>query len=341
LKDANREGEKIIMKIGRTYFRGCLLGGATADAKSYSHKEGGKELVSDNTQMTCFTVDGLIWADERALRKGVYAYIPCLFYSYQKWYYTQTGNLADKNYDFILKGEILEWEDLFARRGTGETSLDALAGSINNTYGTMRNRVNSSKGCGSVMRVAPIGMYFWKNMDMAFRIGSESGALTHGHIDAILASGFYAAFIARIVQGDAMKTAAEHALTRLKLEDDHETCFNLIEKAIKLAGKKSPVGKGMESIGAGYTADEAVALAVYLCIRYQDDFDGAILAATTFHGNTDSIAPICGNALGAYHGEGVIPPKWLKELELADLIIHGADLLLERTDMIGGTEDDV
>jgi ADP-ribosylglycohydrolase len=329
------------MKVGRTYFRGCLLGGATADAKGYGVRQAGKDLISDNTQMTCFTVDGLVWADERALRKGVYAWIPCLFYSYQKWYYTQTGNLADKQYEFILGGEILNWEELFARRGTGETSLNALAGSIGNKYGTIRNRINNSKGCGSVMRVAPVGLYFWKNLDTAFRIGCESGALTHGHMDAILAAGYYAAFIAAIVQGYSIKMSAEKALNRLKKEKEHSACSSLIEKAIKLAGKKTPVNKGMESIGHGYTADEAAALAVYLSIRYQDDFDGAILAATTFQGNTDSIAPICGNALGAYHGASVVPQKWQQELELSELIVHGADLLLARTDLIGGNDDEL
>jgi ADP-ribosylglycohydrolase len=318
--------------VNKTYFRGCLLGGATADAKGYGVREGGKDLISDNTQMTCFTVDGLIWADERAIRKGVYAYIPCLFYAYQKWYYTQTGNLADKNYDFILHGEILEWESLFARRGTGQTSVTALAGSIKNKYGTLKNRINTSKGCGSVMRVAPIGLYFWKNEEMAFHIGAESGALTHGHIDAILCSGYYAAFIANIIAGVTMKEAVTGALRRLREHKGHEDCTAIIEKAMTLAAGNLPVNRAMEEIGEGYTAEEATALAIFLSLRYTDDFDGAILAATTFKGNTDSIAPIVGNALGAYHGVSVIPPKWVNELELADLIVHGADLLLEKAD---------
>jgi ADP-ribosylglycohydrolase len=318
------------MRVGKSYFRGCLLGGATADAKGYGAKEGGKDLVSDNTQLTCFTVDGLIWADERAIRRGVYAYIPCLFYAYQKWYYTQTGSLADKNYEFLLRGEILEWEALFARRGTGQTSMTALAGSIKNKYGTLKNRINNSKGCGSVIRVAPIGMYFWKNDEMAFRIGAESGALTHGHIDAILSSGYLAAFVANIIAGASMKEAVTGALGRLREQNGHEDCAAIIEKAIELSTGNLPVNRAMETIGEGYTAEEAAALAIFLALRYVDDFDGAILAATTFKGNTDSIAPIVGNALGAYHGVSVIPRKWVNEVELADLIIHGADLLLEK-----------
>ncbi|MDR0357587.1 MAG: ADP-ribosylglycohydrolase family protein [Clostridiales Family XIII bacterium] len=320
------------MKISKAYFRGCLLGGATADAKGYGVRADGKDLISDNTQMTCFTVDGLVWADERAARKGVYAYIPCLFYAYQKWYYTQTGNLADKNYKFLLRGEILEWEQLFARRGTGQTSMTALAGSIQNKYGTLRNRINNSKGCGSVMRVAPIGMYFWNDEEMAFRIGAESGALTHGHIDAILSAGYFAAFIANILAGGGIKESVNGALRRLREHKGHEDCAAIIEKAVALASENLSSSRAMEEIGEGYTAEEATALAVFLALRYADDFDGAILAAVTFNGNTDSIAPIIGNALGAYHGVSVIPPKWINTLELSDLIIHGADLLLEKAD---------
>jgi ADP-ribosylglycohydrolase len=321
------------MKVSKEYFRGCLLGGATADAKGFGENAGGRDLISDNTQLASFTLDGLVWADNRAIRRGVYAYIPCLFYSYQKWYYTQTGNLADKSYDFILTGEILDWEELFARRGTGQTVLTALEGSIGNKFGTIKNRVNNSKGCGSVVRTAPIGMYFWKNEEMAFRIGAESGALTHGHIDSILSSGFYAAFIAGIIAGRSMTEAVGSALFHMNARSGHENCTELIDKAVVLGTGTRPVLKCMEEIGEGYTADEAAALAVFLCLRFEDDFVAAVKAATTFHGNTHSIPALVGNALGASLGMSALPQRWLNKLELYDLIVHGADLLLERMDV--------
>jgi ADP-ribosylglycohydrolase len=327
------------MRVSVSNYRGCLLGGGAADAKAYGKSDNNIDLISDNTQMTIFTTDGLIWADDRAIRRGVYAYIPGLFYSYQKWYYTQTGNFPDKDYDFLLSGEILDWEELFARRGTGETSMKALAGSINNKYGTLKNRINSSKGCGSVMRVAPIGLYFWKNEEMAFRIGMESGALTHGHIDAILSAGYYAAFIANIIAGYSLADAAARAYKRLASADGHDSLAALIERAAALADSGMPALKAMEEIGEGYTADQATALAVFLSLRYKDDFDGAVLAATSFHGNTDSIAPIVGNALGACYGTGVIPQKWIARLELHDLLSHGGDLLLERVDIEDAVSD--
>jgi ADP-ribosylglycohydrolase len=148
-----------------------------------------------------------------------------------------------------------------------------------------------------------------------------------------LSSGYYASFCANIISGADLHDAASRALERLRTYKGHETAAALIEKSIALAPSGKPAMKAMEEIGKGYTADEAVALAVFVCLRYKDDFDGAVLAATTFGGNTDSIAPIVGNALGARYGLEVIPPKWISNLELSDLLSHGADLLIERVDM--------
>ena len=322
------------MRIDKDHYRGCLLGGATGDARGYDISEGGKDLISDNTQMSIFTVDGLIWADDRAIKRGVYAYTPCLFYSYQKWYYTQTGNLADKDYGFILDGEVMQRDELFARRGKGVTSLNALGSSIKNSYGTLKNRINNSKACGCVMRVAPIGLYFAHNQNAAFKIGCESAALTHCHTEAILAAGYTAALISAIAQGAELKDAIESALGQLKDNEEHNTvCTDLVHKAVELADSKLSPRKAIETLGEGYVAPEAVAIATYLALVFGSDFEGAIYAATDFDGNNDSIAPICGNIIGSIAGSLEIPAKWILDLELADLIIHGADLLYDRVKM--------
>ena len=318
------------MRIEKDHFRGCLLGGATGDAKGYAVREGGKDLISDNTQLTIFTVDGMIWADMRARRKGVYAYVPCLFYSYQKWYYTQTGGLSDKDYGFILNGEVLRHDELFARRGEGVTSLNALASSIKNSYGTIESRINNLNRAGCVIRTAPIGLYFAHDPDMAFRIGCESAALTHGHTQAIMSAGYMAALIAHLAQGKSLTEAAEAALQKLDESDFSDPKpGELIRLALDLAGTETPPRKAIESIGEGWNAPETAAIATYLASRFQDDFEAAIDAATDFNGNTDSIAPATGNIVGCIVGSLEIPADWILDLEMAGLIIHGADLLLK------------
>jgi len=318
------------MRIDKDHFRGCLLGGATGDAKGYDVREGGKDLVSDNTQLSIFSVDGMIWADTRARRRGMYAYLSCLFYSYQKWYYTQTGGLADRDYEFILSGEILENEELFARRGEGVTSLNALGSSIQNGYGTIENRINDLDRPGCVIRTAPIGLYFANDPGMAFKIGCESAALTHGHTHAIMSAGYMAALIACLAQGKSLDEAAAEALRLLdegELKDPEPG--ELIRRAISLAENVRTPRKAIESIGEGWVACETAAIATYLAFRFESDFEAAINAATDFYGNTDSVAPAVGNITGCIAGSLEIPAPWILDLELAGLIIHGSDLLLK------------
>lgn len=350
------------MKNSKDYFRGCLLGGAIGDAMGYpvelsAWKEiqeqygengvaelplddvTGKALISDDTQMTVFTVDGLLWADRRARTKGIYGYTPCLFYAYQKWLYTQTGNFADKNYDFLLKGEILEREELYTQRGPGKTCIPTLAGCINGKYGTIANRINNSKGSGAVMRAAPVGMYFCNDSRMAFKIGCESGAITHGHSDGYLPAGFLAYLIAEILSGANLQSAVNGGLSELARWEGGTNTYEAVSRAVALAGSQDQsLGRSeqrtsdlidIEAIGGGWTGDEALAMGVYCALRYPDDFESAMRLAVNQTGNSDTVAAICGNILGAYLGSLEIPFQWIMQVELADLMVYGADRIFK------------
>ena len=317
------------MTIDKKHFRGTFLGGAAADAQAYNSKSDGIDLISDNTQMASFTVDGLIWALDKAKNKGVYAYTPCLFYAYQKWYYTQTGSLADKSYNFILKGEILNWEEFYARRGEGTTSLKALEGSLHNMYGTLKNRINNSKGCGGVMRVAPVGMCFCYDEKAAFKIGCESAALTHGHIGGIAPAGYVSAVVSLILQGNEIRDAVEKALRIMESLPGHQDSSSHIKKAVQLAERDMGAAAATRLLGEGFTGEELVALAVYCILKYNGDFRDTIEYTAKHDGNNLSLSTVCGNILGAYHGVAEIPYEWIKNLELLELFIYGSDKLLD------------
>ncbi len=365
------------MKTAKTYFRGCLLGGACGDAMGYPvellpweeirkvhgdrgitqfpiDKETKEAFFSDDTQMSVFTVDGLLWADKKAKERGIYAYIPCLFYSYQKWLYTQTGHFADREYDFLLEGEILKNEALFARRQPGATSIEALDGCINGKYGTIANRINQSAGAGAVMRAAPIGLYFYNDPKMAFRIGMESGAITHGHSDAFLAAGFLACMIAWLIQGKDLKTAAQRSLKELCQQPDCERICEAVEKAMDLAAQMNRNDRLLDSseietvnridlsaIGCWHRGSEAVAQGLYCALRYPRDFRRAIQLAVNHDGDSDTVAAICGNILGTYLGMDEIPYPWVRHVECSILLVHGADRLLKAVcTEVGETEEE-
>jgi len=350
------------MKNSKAYFRGCLLGGAIGDAYGYPveflkleeireefgmegitelvcDKESQKALFSDDTQMTTFTVDGLLWADARAKEKGIYAYTPCIFFAFQKWLYTQTGNFADETYKFLLKGEILDWEGLFTRRGPGTTSLVTLAGCIHGKYGTIKNKINNSKGSGAVMRAAPIGLYFYNDPKMAFKIGCESGAITHGSPSGYLPAGCLAFIISSIIQGKELEQSVFDVFAELREYENYEETYEVLKKAVTLArDSKDGIGSSelrqaelsdLHSLGEGWTGEEALAMAVYCALKHSDDFKKALWLAVNNDGNSDTIGAICGNLLGAYLGSLEIPFSWIQKVELSDLMVHGADKMLE------------
>jgi len=340
------------MKKSKAYYRGCLLGGAIGDALGYpvefmSYDEiretygekgirdlicdetTGKALVSDDTQMTIFTVDGLLWADSKVKSKGIYSYIPCLFYSYQKWLYTQTGSFADKAYEFLLQGEILKWEELFARRAPGKTCLTALSGSINGKFGTIKNRINESKGCGAVMRAAPIGLYFAKDPARAFAMGCECGAITHGHPSGFLSAGLLAWIIACIASGKELKESVESGLEELQKHHGCEEVLEKVRRALTLAEDGGDPYQGLVSIGEGWVGEEAIAIAIFAALKHSNDFREAVCLAANHGGDSDSTAAICGNIMGAHLGSLEIPYTWIRNIELSDLLVHGADELLK------------
>ena len=81
--------------------------------------------------------------------------------------------------------------ELFARRAPGNTCISAIENGAN---GTLEEPINRSKGCGGIMRVAPIGLYFEGkrySVSEIDRIGAETAALTHGHELGYIPASYY------------------------------------------------------------------------------------------------------------------------------------------------------
>ena len=95
----------------------------------------------------------------------------------------------------------------------------------------------------------------------------------------------------------------------------------------------SPVPRpSTASSEAGWVGEEALAIAV-ACALAAPDLEQGVLAAVNHSGDTDSTGSICGNILGALHGESAIPTRWLDALDAGDLVETVADdFVREMTD---------
>lgn len=333
-------------------FRGCLIGGAVGDALGYAvefmskddiFKKYGKlgisdyelsgetALISDDTQMTMFTAAALI--DGAVLGE----YNESIVRGYRAWYRTQTGGISPDNNKGPLIGRLLSIPELYSRRAPGVTCLSALS---SGKVGTVERPINGSKGCGGVMRVAPIGLMFANGnfseikQDEIDMIGARAAAVTHGHELGYIPAAALVHIICLLAKHGGLTIAhavADSVLAVRRLFGDTENVklfHKLMERAVTLAESNFDDLTAIRELGEGWVAEETLAIAVYCAVRYQDDFDKAICAAVNHNGDSDSTGAVCGNILGVALGYDKIPSRFKDDLELHDVLTELADELI-------------
>ena len=311
----------------RDRITGCLLGGAIGDAlgagiefdslstirrrgpqgvTGYVPVYGGVGRITDDTQMTLFTAEGLLCA--AAERDDE---IEQIRLAYLRWLATQerhagpTGGPAG--------GWLHTVEALGHRRAPGNTCLSALrAGG----YGTPDAPLNDSKGCGGVMRVAPIGLV---SRD-PFTTAARAAALTHGHASGYLSAGTFAAIISAVVAGVDLDAAIAAAMAQLPAWPGAAETVVAVTAAVALAAEGvTPTPERLEALGGGWVGEEALAIALY-CALVCDDPRAALLLAVNHSGDSDSTGALVGNLLGAMYGTAALPPDYLAGVELREVI---------------------
>lgn len=331
-------------------FKGCLIGGAAGDALGYAvefslassifQKYGengiteydlnhGVAEISDDTQMTLFTATGLLLGTTRGMTRGINGdYAGYIAYSYRDWYRTQTETYPlpeDGHYSWLVN-----LPEMFSCRAPGITCMSALGHGGN---GTMENPLNHSKGCGGIMRVAPVGLYFcdtWHKPEEIDQIGAAAAALTHGHELGYIPAAMLTHIILKIAEnGDSILSAVKDAMLAMPAlfpKAEHmEALLALIQKAIDLSAENLDDLDAIRQLGEGWVAEETLAIAVYCALKYANDFERGIIAAVNHDGDSDSTGAVAGNILGAALGLDAIPRKFTSQLELKDVILEIAE----------------
>lgn len=310
-------------------YKGCLLGGAVGDALGYpvesmsedaifgrygeegikTLKEAGSPaLISGNTQMTLFAGNECIYRRSNINVETV------IWNGYQEWLGTQGDTRwVDRNGS---KMWIYEDERLHHLRAPGKTCLNSIRKSEKG--GTLEDPINNSKGCGTVTRAAVIGLSArYDGYDFLVEVkkmGERDAALTHGHALAVKSSGWLAATVANIIDRGYLYN---------RLEESFDVPYpELIYMAITLANDLTVSDlDAIHLLGEGWVAEEALAIAVFCAVRYQDDFAKAIRVSVNHKGDSNSTGAICGNLLGAWLGKEKVAEAFdLNDLELCDVI---------------------
>jgi ADP-ribosylglycohydrolase len=337
------------------HFTGCLSGGAVGDAlgapvefhsihlirdrygsagiTDYATAYGRRGAITDDTQMTLFTAEGLLRANVRRRHKGACHPASVIHHAYIRWLRTQGGRSRSHISQDEMDGWLIGLESLHSSRAPGNTCLSALRGE---EMGGMQRPLNNSKGCGGVMRVAPVGLAA-EGEEQAFSLGCEAAAITHGHPSGYYSAGFFAAIVYHLTEGRSLPEAIELAMRILERpeNDEHEECAEAVHRAVALwrVGSLKPSPEAIERLGGGWVGEEALAISLYCALASQDDFARGVLLAVNHSGDSDSTGAITGNLLGLMLGVGAIPEKWLAELELrAEIEAMAGDLFKQFED---------
>lgn len=343
---------------------GCLVGGAVGDAlgsqieflnqleiKGMYGEKGlteyvldtttGKALISDDTQMSLFTANALLW------RLGAVHPIPSYneayaYYhsAYMEWYRLQKGERLTEHHCWLC-----DVPQLASRRAPGSTCLDALSLGFS---GLIDDPINNSKGCGAVMRVASIGLLCFASPDQdaalrfAMQEAAAAAAVTHGHPLSWLSAAalVYIVHRAAFDSKNGLYEIAQDCCDSLQrvfpeMAAEVDNLNAAIHRAIDLSHRDISDAGGISMLGEGWEADESLAIALFCALRHPN-FSAAIIAAANHSGDSDSTASICGNIVGALLGYDAIERKWLDKLEIVDVIQEMADDLCALPDVIAG-----
>lgn len=303
---------------------GCLLGGAIGDAlgapvefwsseriatecpdgvRTYLPSGYGDALglITDDTQMTLFTLEGLLRAQQDPSLDPIVE----VHRSYIEWWRTQT---LDGPPDDAVHGSLAAETWLYARRAPGVTCTSAL-------WQTDQDGVlgkpasNDSKGCGAVMRSAPFALV---GLDDGVDLAVRSAALTHGHLSGQVSSGAFVVMLDSVLAGRDLPQAVGAALDWCAHVPGGAETREALMRALAADRIGSPPNAAtIERLGGGWVGEEALAMAVFCALAFpkRDEVLDALSLAVSHSGDSDSTGAICGHLVGALHGAQALPAE--------------------------------
>jgi len=305
----------------RERYRGCILGLAIGDALGMPTEflslaeirarwgpEGVTDLeagswpagsFTDDTQMTLALAEGILAAGRDAAVDTI---------------------MAEVGREFVRWME----EPLGGHRAPGNTCL---TGCRNLAAGVPWREagVAESKGCGSAMRAAPVGLVWLGDYERIREIGVAQSLATHGHPCALAGSVAVAALVSMALEGVAPGEMLGRVLDlTADRGDEFAAQMAVVPEVLDL-----PDAEAWTDLGGGWVAEEAVAGALWCFLRSPNDYRATVLRAASTDGDSDSLACIAGAISGAYNGLDAIPQDWRDRVERVGYLADVADRLFE------------
>ncbi len=172
-----------------------------------------------------------------------------------------------------------------------------------------------SAGNGSLMRLAPVPMFYAADAGKAISRAADSSRTTHGTAEAVDACRYFAGLIIGALQGRPKD----------ELLSENFSPVPLLWRTAPLAPAIADIAAGSfkekeppEIRGGGYVV-HCLEAALWAFNKGQDFRSGALLAVN-LGDDADTTGAVYGQIAGAYYGEEDIPIEWREKLALLDVL---------------------
>lgn len=197
--------------------------------------------------------------------------------------------------------------------GIGKTIIRALGSYVATGKVYAGLEAPNTAGNGSLMRIAPIAMYYRHDLTELLDITRLASKITHAAPEAIDACLAFVQILRNAYQG-----LPKNELLNGLREIEAAKILEVIQGGFN--------HKTAEEIkGSGYVV-ESLEAALW-CFYQTDNFKDAILLATNLGDDADTTAAICGQLAGAFYGLDAIPLEWRKKLQLYSIMLEMASKL--------------
>lgn len=177
-----------------------------------------------------------------------------------------------------------------------------------------------SAGNGSIMRLAPVPIYYNNNLRDAINYSGESSKTTHGTEESVAGCHLLGSVLWHLLNG-----TGKHALLG-------QSTQAIADLGIKLPKKIADIAQGTfhtklrnEIRGSGYVVDSLEA--ALWCFYQTETYRDAILLSANLGDDADTTAAVCGQIAGAYYGYDSIPKEWIERLYMHETIVRLANQL--------------
>jgi ADP-ribosyl-[dinitrogen reductase] hydrolase len=169
---------------------------------------------------------------------------------------------------------------------------------------------------GSLMRCAPLAMFFFRHADYAATLSPVLSRITHVHPDCDAACTMVNVAIVHLINGVAAMEAVEAGYEAC--EEVSEPFRERVRRAMQRENHTSPTGWVLDTL--------EVALWSFL---HTPSYEQAVIEAVNRGADADTVGAVVGSLAGAHYGLSAIPCRWLAALQLRGELLSKADKLFD------------